>query len=73
MKTILRRVSSGLYFEGPDRWTTDPRRAHNFKMIDRALEFIHRWKLQDVELAFAFDNKVTRVPLEKTSLPYSER
>lgn len=73
MKTLLRKVSSGLYFEGPDQWTTDPRRAHNFKLIDRALEFIERWKLQDVELAFAFENKVTRVPMEKMALKYSER
>ena len=73
MRTLLRRVSSGLYFEGPDRWTTDPGRAHNFKMIDRALEFIEHWKLKDVELAFAFENKVTRVPIERTSLKYSER
>lgn len=73
MKTLLRRVSSGLYFEGPDRWTPDPRRAHNFKMIDRALEFIDQWKLKDVELAFAFENKVTRVPLDKMGLRYSER
>ena len=72
MRTILRQVSSGLYFEGPDQWTPDPSRAHNFKMIDRALDFIRRWKLQDVELAFAFDNKVTRVPREKAELPYSE-
>ncbi len=73
MKTILRRVSSGLYFEGPDKWTNDPRRAHNFKMIDRALAFIDHWNLQDVELAFAFENKVTRVPLDKMTLDYSEQ
>ena len=73
MRTILRRVSSGLYFEGPDKWTNDPCRAHNFKLIDRALEFIEHWELQDVELAFAFENRVTRVPLEKMRLRYAER
>jgi len=74
MKTLLRKVSTGLYFQGPDQWTNNPAQAHNFKMIDRALQFIHRWKLQDVELAFAFENvgHVKRVPLEKIAVKYSE-
>lgn len=74
MKTLLRKVSDGLYFQGPDQWTNNPSQAHNFKMIDRALDFIERWKLKDVELAFAFDDlqEVTRVPLDKMVLRYSE-
>jgi hypothetical protein len=67
MRTLLRKVSNGLYFQGPDRWTRNPAEALDFKMIDRALSFIKKWKLQGVELAFAFANvkKVTRVPPEK--------
>ena len=74
MKTLLRKVSTGLYFQGPDQWTTNPRKAHNFKMIDRALQFIRQWNLQDVELAFAFEDRsgVKRVPVEKLAIPYSE-
>ena len=75
MKTLLRKVSTGLYFQGPDQWTQDPARAHNFKVIDRALEFIERWKLQDVELAFAFNDMglVKRVPVEKLASRYTQR
>jgi len=74
MKTLLRRVSTGLYFQGPDQWTCNPAQAHNFKMIDRAVEFVDRWQLNDIELAFAFDDpeEVTAVPLEKIELRYSE-
>lgn len=74
MKTLLRKVSTGLYFQGPDRWTADPAEAHNFKLIDRALQFIEKWHLQDVEIAFAFRDSasVTRVPLERIALRYSE-
>lgn len=74
MRTLLRKVSTGLYFKGPDQWTTDPGEAHNFKMIDRAVQFVEQWKLQDMELAFAFsdEQEVTRVPLEKMELRYSE-
>jgi hypothetical protein len=74
MKTLLRKVSTGLYFRGPDQWTSNPAEAHNFKMIDRALQFIQRWKLQDVELAFAFEDvgQVKRVPIEKIAMKYTE-
>jgi hypothetical protein len=75
MRTLLRKVSTGLYFRGPDQWTRNPAEAHNFKMIDRAVQFVEQWKLQDMELAFAFadEEEVTRVPIDKMALRYSER
>ena len=74
MKTLLRKSSNGLFFQGPDKWTSDPVHALNFKMIDRALDFVRQWNLQDVELAFAFDDlsKITRVPLDKIAVNYSQ-
>ena len=75
MSTLLRNTATGLYFQGPDKWTTNAAEAHDFKMIDRALSFIRTWRLRDMELAFAFKNSrpVTGVPLEKLDLRYSER
>jgi hypothetical protein len=74
MRTLLRRISSGLYFQGADHWTPDPDQAHNFKSIDRALEFIRTWKIRGVELAFAFpdSNAVTTASLEKTGPKFSD-
>ena len=74
MRTLLRRMSTGLYFQGPDQWTENPAEAHNFKLIDRALDFVEKWHLQDMELAFAFDDgdEVTRVPINKMELRYSQ-
>jgi hypothetical protein len=74
MRTLLRKVSTGLYFQGPDQWTSDPGQAHNFKMIDLAIEFVDRWHLHDLELAFAFDDveDVTTVPLDKMEVRFSE-
>lgn len=74
MRTLLRKVSTGLYFRGPDQWTTDPAEAHNFKLIDRAIQFVQHWRLQDMELAFAFsdEEEVTSVPLDKIELRYAE-
>ena len=70
----MRNTVTGLYFQGPDQWTSDPAVARDFKMIDRALEFVETWSLKDMELAFAFRdaNDVTGVPLEKIALRYSD-
>jgi hypothetical protein len=75
MRTLLRNTATGLFFQGPDKWTSDPVEALDFKMIDRALNFVETWSLRDMELAFAFKNRrqVTAVPLEKMALRYSER
>jgi len=74
MRTILRRLTDGSYFEGPSRWTGNPRRALNFKSIDRALQFIEQWHLEDVEIAFAFTDRkeVTGVPLERVALRFTQ-
>ena len=74
MRTLLRNTATGLYFQGPDHWTSDPAAARDFKMIDRALKFVETWSLKNMELAFAFRdaNRVTGVPIEKMALRYSE-
>lgn len=74
MRTLLRNRVTGLYFQGPDQWTSDPVAALDFKMIDRAVEFIETWRLRDMELAFAFrgTRHVTGVPVEKITVRYSE-
>jgi hypothetical protein len=75
MRTLLRNRITGLYFKGPDQWTSDPVAALDFKMIDRAVEFIENFRLRDMELAFAFQDyeQVTGVPVEKIAVKYSER
>jgi hypothetical protein len=74
MRTLLRRVSSGLYFQGADQWTADPELARNFRSIDRALEFVRTWRLRGVELAFAFQdsNNITTASVEQTAVKFSE-
>jgi hypothetical protein len=67
MKTLLRDVTTGLYFQGPGKWTGNAADARDFKAIDRAIEFVQTWKLDGVELAFFFrgTNDVTSVPVER--------
>ena len=74
MRTLLRKTSTGLFFQGPGQWTDDPGAAFNFKSIDRALDFIRTWKLEETEVAFGFRGQpaVQRVPMDKIALTYSE-
>jgi hypothetical protein len=75
MRTLVRNIRTGAYFGGADKWTTDPDDAVDFRMIDRALQFIEQWRLRDVEIAFAFRNKgsVKRVAPEKLRVIYSDK
>jgi hypothetical protein len=74
MKTLLRKISNGQFFKGPDQWTQDPMDALNFRMIDRALDFVNRWHLQDVEVVFAFadEEQITKVPRDKIALDFEK-
>ena len=72
MRTLLRHTGTGLFFQGPDKWTSTPEVAFDFRFIDRAVNFAETWELKDVELAFAFEDPqwMTTVSLERTSLRY---
>lgn len=67
MKTLLRDIATGLFFQGPDKWTGNAAEARDFKAIDRAVEFVQTWKLDGVEVAFFFrgSNDVKTMPVEK--------
>ena len=73
MKTLLRHTRTGLYLQGPARWTTDPDSAYDFRFIDRAVHYVETWEMKEVELAFAFDNPhtVTTASLDRTTLRYA--
>jgi hypothetical protein len=74
MRTLLSDLRTGQYLRGPHQWTSDPAEALDFEMIDRAVKFVDLLRLQNVELAFAFEDngKITRVPIDKLGCHYSE-
>jgi hypothetical protein len=63
MKTLLRNIRNGTYFQGLTDWTADPAAAFDFKFPERALRFVRDARLQKVELVFAFDDPRYNVPL----------
>ena len=73
MRTLLRNTVTGLYFQGPDKWTKDPERAFDSKFVDLALRQAEIWHLKDVELAFTWDDseQISAMPLERAVLGYA--
>ena len=56
MRTLLRHTATGLYFQGPEKWTPSTEIAYDFRFIERAKDFVKVWQLEDVEVVFAFDD-----------------
>ena len=56
MRTLLRHTETGLYLQGPEKWTASPDGAYDFRFIDRARKYVRIWELQSVEFAFVFDD-----------------
>ena len=82
MKVLIRNSLTGLYVAdrtkiplpapGELPWTDTTEKARDFKLIDRAVDCIAVWKLENVQIAFAFDTSTTRgitmVSLEKVAV-----
>lgn len=56
MKTLLRKISDGQYFQLPGRWTPNPREAFDFQSMSLAIEFVEQAGYRNMELAFMFDH-----------------
>ncbi len=56
MRTLLRHTETGLYFQGPEKWTSSPESAYDFRFVERARQFVRIWELEKVEVAFAFED-----------------
>jgi hypothetical protein len=71
MKILIRHKQSGLFAQGPDKWTDDPERAVDFRFLDRAITYVQIWRLQEAEVAFVYENDLSQVipiSMEKAAL-----
>jgi len=55
MRTLLRHALTGQYYQSDGKWTTNPRRAHDFGMINEAMRFAHKIKSHNMEVNLTFD------------------
>lgn len=70
MRTLLRHTETGLFFQGPEKWTSNPDIAYDFRFIERARQFVRVWELESVEVAFAFEDSqnISTLPLRALEL-----
>jgi hypothetical protein len=71
MKILLRDIQTGLFYAGPNEWTTGQDEAQDFKTPDVALDLVDESHLQTVEIVVHFDEAAFDVPL--TIVTASER
>jgi len=55
MRTLLRHIPTGKYFESLDKWTTKAQKAHDFKLGARALNFVAATGFRDMELVLRLE------------------
>ena len=55
MRTLLRHTGTCLYFQGPEKWTANPDIAYDFHFLERARQFVRSWGMEQVEVAFTFE------------------
>ena len=57
MRTLLRHTETGFYFQGPEKWTPYADTALDFRFADRARQFVRSWQMDQVEVAFVFEEQ----------------
>jgi len=71
MKILLRDTQTGLFYAGPNQWTTGQETAQDFKTPAMALDIVDESKLNAVEIVVHFGEAAFDVPL--TIVTASER
>ena len=56
MKILLQNSRSKLYFCLLDTWVSDPRAAFDFRHSHKAMDFVNRQELKDVQLVIKFED-----------------
>ena len=58
MRTLLRNIKTGSYFQGAENWTNSADDAFDFKLTERAIRFVRDARLNtaELELILAFDD-----------------
>jgi hypothetical protein len=63
MKILLRDTQTGLFYAGPNEWTSGQDTAQDFKTPDVAFDLIDESKLNAMEIVVHFDEAAFDVPL----------
>lgn len=67
MRTFLRHIATGQYFQSLEKWTPDRDDAYDFGIISKAMKVAHKIRIPDLELVLSLDDpdEVAATPFEK--------
>ena len=63
MKILLQDKASGLYYQNPEHWVSEPGEACHFTRTTQALRLLDQRKLTGVQLVLTFENDGAFVPI----------
>jgi hypothetical protein len=55
MRTLLRHALTGQYYQSSGKWTTNPERAYDFRVLPRAIRFARQTNSPNMEVDLSFD------------------
>lgn len=67
MRVLLRSTETGLFYAGPDQWTSRHAEAKDFEETARALDAAAATRTTALELLMAFDEPAFEIPLKIVS------
>ncbi len=56
MRTFLRHVATGHYYQSLEKWTLDRDDAYDFGLVPKAIKVAHQLRIRDLELVLSFDD-----------------
>jgi hypothetical protein len=73
MRTFLRHVATGQYFQSLEKWTIDRDDAYDFGFISKAMKVATKIRVPNLELELSFDgpNPASATPFAKFLLGLS--
>jgi hypothetical protein len=75
MRTFLRHVATGHYFQSRQKWTLYRDEAHDFGFVSKAMKVAHKLRIPELELELSFEDaeQVAATPFEKLLRGLSRR
>lgn len=67
MRTFLRHVATGHYFQSLEKWTLDREEAFDFGIISKAMKVAHKLRIPELELELSFED-----PEQRSSTPFEK-
>lgn len=67
MRTFLRHIATGQYFQSLDKWTPDRDDAFDFGIVSKAVKIARKLRIPELELVLSFDDpeQAAATPFEK--------